>query len=132
MGWVRGEDTFTSLAHRSPCVNQSLHVIDTPPHLQQLLDQLHDHGGVHGVWASCGWSEGVTRAPFNNAAPLGVGGWGRGPTPPTPPAPPHPPPAPCPLKDWANFSSGPLADEKLSLAPIRFNQFFFVWRLWCP
>ena len=67
------------------------------------------------------WLGGLVRgrAPFNNSAPLGVGG---GPTPPI-----HPPcwiPTP-PLKDWANFSFRPSADRKFSLAcsaPISFDQ----------
>ena len=50
---------------------------------------------------------------FNNSAPLGVG-WGMG-APPT-----HLPwtPPPPAVKDWAKFSSSPLADQKFSIAPL--------------
>ena len=50
----------------------------------------------------------TTRAPFNDWAPLGAGV-------------PHPPP-----KDGAKFSSGPLANQRISLS---FDQ--FLPRLWC-
>ena len=53
--------------------------------------------------------------PFNNSAPLEVGGGGVPHHPPT-----HPPtPGPlAPLKDKAKFSSGPLANQKFSLVPL--------------
>ena len=56
-----------------------------------------------------------------------TGGWGGVPTPPTPP--PWTQSTPILLKDWAKFSSGPLADQKSSLAPSApitpSNKFFF-------
>ena len=61
-----------------------------------------------------------SRAPVNTSAPLGEGG---GAPPPPPPAWTHPP---TPKKDWAKFSSGPLAYQKFSLAPIGLDQKFSV------
>ena len=59
-------------------------------------------------------TRGVANAPFNSSAPLG--GWGVAggllPSPLGHPPPPH-------FQDWAKFSSGPLANQKFSLAPLK-------------
>ena len=80
---------------------------------QQQLPASSWRGGGGGCVLD---SDPGSRAPFKFSAPLGA--------PPPPPDPRNPPPSPSFKKLGQEFSSGPLADQKISLAPITLDQKF--------